>query len=273
MTVKSVHKALSILKAVAQTGEGLTVQQVSEAVGLPYATAHRFVSTLVEEGFLQLHEDRKRYRVGPELLKLFGGISHQTHVGRQVYPYLAKLNAQTGETVHLAVRYGVDVVYLDTLVATSSFAMYTPVGTRTYLHCTALGKALLAFSSDAEINVLLSDYEFRRMTENTITSIGELWEEILKIRSRGYAVDMEEGSPGVRCVASIIINGAGRAEAAVSVSTPARRLATPEAIATMAEYVCGTCRLASRAIGGSPGPDPSEWYREMYGGWRSAASS
>lgn len=266
MSVKSVSKALSVLKAVAQTTDGMSVQEVSDLIDLPYATAHRFVKTLTDEGFLQVKAGQRRYQAGPELLKLFGAISHQTQSGRRIYPFLEELHSKLGETVHLAVRYGGEVVYLDTLVAAGFFAKYTPVGTRAPVHVTALGKALLAFASNAEIKAVLAEYDFIRLTVNTIGSPDEFWKEIDEIRRRGYAIAMEESSPGVRCIASIVANGAGRATSAISVSARSHRLSTPEQIEDVAEFVCAACRSASRTLGADLGPDPKTWYVELLGG-------
>lgn len=263
MSIKSVHKALAVLEAVAKERDGLTAQEISSRLDLPYATAHRILTTLHSAGYLSFQKSHKVYRTGPRLLNLYGAVTQQDQLGRLVYPALAKLSHDTKETVHLAIRHVNEVVYLETLLPPHSFVMYTPAGMRSPLHSTGLGKAIIAFCADEEIETILEDYEFQRFTPNTIGSPAGFWTQIRQIREKGYAFDNEESSMGVRCVASIVANGAGYPEAAISVSAPASRLDSDEAVVKLAAKVCGACREASEAIGGKLGDDPSRWYEEL----------
>jgi DNA-binding IclR family transcriptional regulator len=263
LSIKSVHKALAVLEAVAKERDGLTAQEISSQLDLPYATAHRILSTLHSAGYLSFQKAHKVYRTGPRLLNLYGSVTQQDQLGRLVYPPLSKLSHDTKETVHLAIRHVNEVLYLETILPPHSFVMYTPAGSRSPIHSTALGKAMVAFSADEEIETLLEDYEFQRFTPNTIGSADELWAEIHQIRQVGYAIDKEESSIGVRCIASIVANQAGYPEAAISASASANRLDSEQTITEFAVVVCAACREASKAIGGMLGPDPKLWYEEL----------
>ncbi|MGI6609974.1 MAG: IclR family transcriptional regulator [Limnochordia bacterium] len=262
MSIKSVQKALAVLKLVARERDGLKVQEISDRLDLPYATAYRIIKTLEREGYLDFQETHKLYRVGPELLLLLGPVSLQAHLGRLVYPSLSGLSSLTGETAHLAVRYGRDVLYMNSIPSRHAPMMYTPVGTRAPLHSSALGKALLAFAPDEEIQAILANYKFEGFTPHTITTKDAMWKAIHDIREQGYAVDWDENTIGVRCTASVVVNQVGMAEAAMSVSAPSSRLPDRVMAETFVGAVCDACREASKALGGELGPDPARWYRE-----------
>jgi len=262
VTVRSVEKALSILEAVAAERDGLTAQQISDRFGLPYATAHRMLTTLARLGYLHFQRSNKIYRIGPRVLRLYNPGVHQATLGRLVYPYMAKLSQDCGAAVHLAVRSGQEVVYLDTVLPPEAYARYTPVGTRAPLHSTALGKALIAFSPDDEIEEILENYEFRPFTPNTITSEAELRDAIEQIRTNGFSFDDEESTLGLHCVASVIVNAHGLPEAAISISSEKAPF-TEADLQDHAARVCDVCRDASAALGMQLSADPRHWYTEL----------
>jgi len=266
MPVKSVEKALQMLETVAKEPDGITVREISERLAFPYATTHRLLQTLRRMGYVEFVRSRKVYRIGSQLINLYRPAPHLVDLGRIAYPFLSRLSTDVKETVHLATRSGDEVVYLDTVLPQSSYVMYTPVGARAPLHSTALGKAMLAFSPDRELHELFGRYKLEKLTPNTLCTIGGIWKEIEHIRRQGYAMDREESTIGVRCVASVVVNHMGYPVAAISVSTSAHRLATDEAVETLSTMVCAACRSVSRAIGGVLGPDPALWYREVTAG-------
>lgn len=262
MTVRSVEKALTILEAVAAERDGLTAQQISDRFDLPYATAHRMVSTLTRLGYLHFQRSHKIYRVGPRVLKLYTPATHQATLGRLVYPYLAKLSSECGAAAHLAVRSGHEVLYLDTVLPPDSYSLYTPAGSRAPLHSTALGKALIAFSTDDEIAEVLERYEFRTFTPRTIASESALRDAIHHIRATGYSVDDEESTPGLHCVASVVVNSLGFPEAAISVSSEKTSNSSDD-LARRAALVCDVCREASLALGFQLASDPKQWFDQI----------
>jgi len=263
MYIKSLRKALDVLEIVVQAPEGLSAQAISRELQLPYATTFRFLYTLRQEGYLTYHETQKLYRAGPALLRLYRPITQQISLGRIVYPYLAQLSGQVQETVHLAIRQSSDVVYLDTILAPGSFMMYTPVGTRAPLHATALGKVLLAFSPDVEIHNILKDYQFTKITPNTITSKEMMWQEIARIRQQGYALDEKEASPNGYCVVSVILNQSGLPEGAISVSPRRDGLTASSITQEMIENTCNICYRASLEFAAPISADPTRWYQEI----------
>ena len=129
----------------------------------------------------------------------------------------------TGETVHLAVPSGAEVVYIAKVESKHTLRMYSHIGARLPMHCTALGKAILAFSGVERIREVLPELSKPR-TANTITSEQSLMEELERIRFQGFAIDGEENEPGIRCVGAPIIDYTGKAIAAMSISGPCDRM-------------------------------------------------
>ena len=133
---------------------------------------------------------------------------------------------ETSETVHLCILDDSEVVYLDKVEPARSVRMASSVGRRNPAYCTAVGKAMMAYLPDAQVEAIVRKQGLRAMTANTITSFVELKKELNAIRSRGYAIDNEEIEEGVRCVGCVVRNFSGEPLAAISISAPAFRLTT-----------------------------------------------
>lgn len=137
---------------------------------------------------------------------------------------MQRLWVVTAETVNLAVISGLDILYLDVLESPHSFRLVSQIGSRRPLHCTGLGKAMLAFLSESERNSALVSLRPEKLGPRTITSIPKLKKELEKIREQGFAVDDEEAGVGSRCVAAPIFDQSGNVAAAISVSGPTTRI-------------------------------------------------
>jgi DNA-binding IclR family transcriptional regulator len=138
-------------------------------------------------------------------------------------PFLNDLHASTRETVHLAILQGVDVVYIEKLARLGSPALPSRVGGRMWPYCTAVGKALLAFSSESLVRTIVTN-GFERRTPYTIVAPNLLLKQLQEIRGRGIAYDWQESTVGVTCIASPVLDSAGEPIAAVSVSGSSNRL-------------------------------------------------
>lgn len=249
--VASVEKALKILDILAAEHQGLRVSDIAKRVGLPYTTAHRLVSTLEDAGYVHVVPDTGRCTLSLKILHLYRGLSRKMNLNQISFPHLLKLMEDLGETVHLAVLNDGEVVYIDTVVSPRSLVMYTEVGKRAPVHCTALGKVLTAYLPEDEVRSILSRKGMPRRTPGSMTTPEEFLAELRRVRQLGYAVDNEEIEIGVRCVASSIIDHMGEVVAAVSVSAPTGRLPL-ENIPHIARLVTNTCDAVSRDIGTSP---------------------
>jgi IclR family acetate operon transcriptional repressor len=189
-----------------------------------------------------------QYRIGVRAFRVGSSFLEEIGLGRRLRPMLADLAARTGETANLVVRDSLEAVYIDHVIGTKVSKLFTEIGQRVPLHCTAVGKVLLAYAPPAEREDLVARLELRRLTPNTITSRGALRRELAAVRSAGCAVDREEHELGVACVAAPVWDASGDLAAAVGVSGPSGRVLT--AVAALSKRVRVCAAEASRALGG-----------------------
>lgn len=216
--VQSVDRALGILDALTRRGGRASLGELAADTGLAAATVHRLCATLAESGHLR-RDARRDYLLGPRLQRIGDAAGRATASWAE--PVLAAVVEGTGETANMAVREGDGVVYLAQVPSPHSMRMFTEVGRRVDVHCTAVGKALVAGDDDDEIRAMLGRAGMRRFTDSTVTDPGSLLEEIREVRSTGFATDESEQEEGVRCVAIAV--GVGDAAFAISASGPEAR--------------------------------------------------
>ena len=216
--VQSVQRALDVLEAVAAAGGTASLSDLAAALGLPAPTVHRLARTLAGRGYLR-HTPDRRYSLGSRLVPL--GTQAHALVGERALPVLRGLAELTGETANLAVLAQNRAEYVAQVPGRHSMRTFTEVGNRVELHCTGVGKALLAAVGPARAAQLVAGGPLTAQTVTTITDQEALQAEIALIRVRGYAIDEGENEVGVRCVA---VGLPGALPVAVSVSGPAVRM-------------------------------------------------
>lgn len=194
----------------------LTLAQLVRRTGLPRSSAHRMLEQLVKLRWLR--RSGRDYELGMRLVELGSLAVYQDRLVRAATPLLGELHRATGLVVHLAVLDGADVVYLQKIGDRILSAIPTRVGSRQPAHCTAVGKAILAYrGDDAEVDLQV------RKTRYSICTGSQLAAELAKVRAHGVAFEREESLPGFGCVAAPI-GGPGEAVAAVSVCGPMNRM-------------------------------------------------
>lgn len=198
----------------------LTLAQLVRRTGLPRSSAHRMLERLVQLRWLR--RNGRDYELGMRLLELGSLAVHQDRLHRAAIPKLHELHAATGLVVHLALLDGADVVYMEKVGDRMSTAIPTRVGGRQAAHCTAVGKAILAYTDEADNELFTTDLLPRR-TRYSISSQAQLRTELTKVRGQGLAFDREESLAGFGCVAAPIGNP-GEAVAAISVCGPMNRM-------------------------------------------------
>jgi DNA-binding IclR family transcriptional regulator len=216
-----VDRVVLILSIFERSCEALTAGQVSVRSGIPRSSVHRILSQLVSARWLMRHEDG--YALGLRMFEIGSLVAHRSRITCAARPVIHELAERAGLVVHLAVLDQQDVVYLDKVgsaVADRVFADTLPsrVGGRLPAHCTAVGKALLAYSPRATVSEYLAT-GLRRRTEASLATTAALEAAIVSIRNSGYATDRDEAVPGVACVAAPIRNF-DEVVAAVSVCGP-----------------------------------------------------
>jgi DNA-binding IclR family transcriptional regulator len=252
--VESVDRALRLLQELGRHGSGATLEELSAATGLPKSSVHRTLAALRERGFAAQQEEG-RYFIGSELLRVAFDFHERVDLRVVLRPVLTRLRDALNETVHLGLLEGGDVVYLDKLESSHPITLTSTVGGRNPAHCTAVGKALLAWTYPDEHLLrawIAQQGTLVQRTAHSITSADALVREAERIRAGGYARDMEESEFGVRCLAAPVFLGSARPRAAVSVSAPRERLPASRIRVVALELVSAT---ATAGISGSSAPE------------------
>lgn len=223
--VQSVHRAAALLDALAQRTSGATLTELATATGLHKTTAYRLLATLRSEDLIRYDVVSERYFLGTQLLVLGEGARDQAISTQLVRPTLIKLRDLTKETCHLAVPVDDEMVYVEKVDSDHhTIRIASRVGARMPLHCTALGKAYLAFEPTSRIENYLASAELVARTPFTITDPDQLRQELATVRQQGYAVDERENEEEMRCIGSAVLGRGDQVLAAVSVTAPQNRL-------------------------------------------------
>ena len=219
--IQSITRAFSILRCFSDKQElGLT--EISIMVGLHKSTTAGIINTLKDEALLVQNQENGKLKLGIELFCL--AVNAKMELGELVMPYLDHLLQKTEETVNLAIRDGVHIVYIEKKESPHSMRICTNVGKRLPLYCTAIGKAILAFMDETERERVLNELVFHPFTEKTVTDKRKLLELLESIRVEGISYDFEELENGLICIAAPIFDKYGQPVAAVSVSGPSIRM-------------------------------------------------
>jgi IclR family KDG regulon transcriptional repressor len=248
--VKSVLRAVRILESFDRE-EGMTVTEISRRLGLPKSSVHDILSTLVMEGILEKDSDNSRYHLGLKLFELGDKARSSLEIRKVATPFLKSLNSELDETVHLTVLDEGEVLYIECFESTKRLRTYSVIGVRAPLHCTAVGKAIMAFLPIEEVEKIIQKKGLEKFTENTIVDKEKLLDELERIRKRGYAVDNMEHEEHVRCVGAPVFNYDGRGVASISISGPSQRV-TEEMVPEIAKMVISTTREISKRLGYKP---------------------
>ena len=221
--ITALQRGLQLLQLFSESSQGLTAKQVADRSRLPVSTVHRFLANLEAGSFLNCSGNI--YHLGTACFAIGQAALAQLDIRRVSHPYLQELNRQTRETVHLTVRHGSAAVYVEKLDSTEQLRIYSRIGAAVPLHCTAVGKVMLAYMPEEQRKRILPQLDLKRFTPNTIGSLQELEAELRRIKKNGYACDLEEHELHIRCVAGPIWDHAGLVNASLSITAPIVRMA------------------------------------------------
>jgi len=226
--VRSLSRGLNILKAVANHGtpRGVTLGQLVEVTGLHKSTVHRLVGVLLRDRLLARDTETESYSLGIAVLELGGAYLDRLTPRRVAMPHLEQLMERTSETVHLGILDQHEVVYIEKIEAPTNVIVHTRIGHREMVHCTALGKAMLAFLPDAEIDAVIRRGLTAR-TSGTVTDPRKFRATLALVRKRGFAVNVEESREHVNAVAAPVFDRLAHPVAAIVISGLKHRLPMP----------------------------------------------
>jgi IclR family acetate operon transcriptional repressor len=223
--MRSILNALSVIEKVALL-QPVSLSEIARETKLPKTTAHRYLQTLREAGWLSLQsEDPPRWQLTGHAVAVIQQGLPATSLRDAAIPVMERVRDETGETVFLTVPDGMECMLVERVDGTQPVRTFNPVGVRMRLNGPSTGKVLLAYMEPAEIERVIG-HGLEAYTENTIVQAEELYRELASIRERRFAVNVGEWRPDVAGVGAAILNSQGRGVAAISVSIPYFRFNT-----------------------------------------------
>jgi DNA-binding IclR family transcriptional regulator len=245
--VPALFPGFAILDLIA-ANPGLDFTAVHSKLGLPKSSTHNLLSSLCKLGALRLQVG-KTYTLGLKLAELGNFAAGERFIEAMALPLLRRLGAELYLTCHLGVREGREAVYLSKVQCDHPIKVDSWVGKRFSLHCSALGKVLLAWLPAADLDRALAEIEWRKNTDKTITNPAEMKRHLAAVRDCGWAIDDEENVPEIRCIAAPIFDRRGRVAAAVSAVGTVLQV-TPGRFETLAPRLLNAAAEISRVTFG-----------------------
>lgn len=221
--VAAVINAFHIIEMLSEN-DSLGVAEITKALGGSKTTVHRLIQSLVEVGMVSQDNESKRYKLTCRLFELGSKVFGNSNLVQAANGPMTRLNDLTEETVHLGVMETHVMVYLHKLDSKHTLRLASRVGKIAPLHCTALGKVMLAWKAPHQLASILPELNYEVRTPNTIRTPEEFEEHLKQVRKQGYSVDQEENEAGVVCFAVPVFNFDGQTVAGLSVSVPKFRL-------------------------------------------------
>lgn len=246
--VQTLDRAFDILELLATEKNGLGVTEIGNRIGLHKSTVHRLLTALGERGYVEKNMEYGTYQLGLKVVEISSIHLNSIELKTEAAPYLRKLAAESTQPVHLATLVGDEVIYIEKVETFNTIRMYSQIGRRVPIHCSAVGKALMIGLQDSEIEKMLHNRELQKYTEKTINDLENILQQVREARGRGWAIDDEEHEAGIRCIAAPIYDYRGKVIAAVSTSGPSHIIAR-EKDEEISQYVVRTAKEISKRMG------------------------
>ena len=246
--VQVLDRALAALAILANRSSESSLVELCTQLRLHKSTVHRLMMVLEQHRLVVKNPETGRYRLGLKLFELGSKALDGIDLRGRARPYLDRLQQQFGETVFFCILDDGQVFYVEKVESQQSVRTACTVGSRAPAYCTAVGKAMLAELSDAEVSTIVRRWGLKAVTPNTITTAAALKSELRTVRSRGYAIDDEEKEQGLRCVSAAVRGHSGKLFAAMSISGPAFRM-TKERIPEVGQAVMRAANELSAELG------------------------
>jgi IclR family transcriptional regulator, KDG regulon repressor len=216
--IQSVERALRILELFDDREYELSITEISKRMNLHKSTIHSLLKTLQAHCYIKQNKENGKYSLGLKLFERGYYVIENMDLRTNARKYLELLSFQTKNTVHLVLLDGQEGVYIDKVEGHGVTVFYSKIGRRVPLHTSAVGKALVAFKDDSEIENILTNYQFTKRTDKTIMNKEEFLSELQSVRNKGFAVDNEENETGIFCLAVPIMDHTDKVIAAISMS-------------------------------------------------------
>jgi len=221
-SVAAVLKVFGILQALSERPE-TGISELSVRLSMPKATVYRFLQTIMMLGYVRQEPDSERYGLTMKVYELGAKALQQPEVVDLAKHPMQILADKTGETIHLGALIESEIIYIHKVDSNHTLGMYSRIGRRAPLHCTAIGKVLMAWEDPERRALVLKGVDFMPYREKTITTIKQYEEELQKVKAQGFAEDQEEFDDHIRCIGIPIFDRLNRPVAGMSISFPTFR--------------------------------------------------
>lgn len=242
------EKGMEVIELIAQHSNGLTIQEMVNALAHSKTSIYRIVCSLEEMGYLRKNPETNSFSITKKLFRIGLSSLGTTTIIEHAYGPMRRLRDELRETVVLGTLMGTKIVILEQVIGSHHFSFILKPGMGVCLHASAPGKAIMANVSVQERDEILGKIEFTAFTENTITNSIDYIKELSKVKECGYGIDMGEELTGVRCIGAPIFNQAGKVAAAIWITGPAERLSN-EAIRDYSKTVVACANEISEKMG------------------------
>ncbi|MCR9257744.1 MAG: IclR family transcriptional regulator [Alphaproteobacteria bacterium] len=247
-TVQALDRGLQLLSLLSKE-QRATLTELALRVGMPPSSAHRLLMTLQHHGFAEFDENTQEWMIGIEAFRTGSAYLKRTGLMEASHDIMRNLMETTGETANLAIADSGDVVFISQVESHNPIRAFFRSGTRSHMHASGIGKALLAEMSQQEVEQLLQKKGLPEFTDKTLTKPDRLFDDLAQTRARGWSFDDEERYTGMRCVAAPVFNAYGEAVAGISVSGPTSRL-SDQRVAEISAAVRQAAATLTERIGG-----------------------
>ncbi len=249
-TIKSLDRAIVVLERLGEVGEATLTELAGDLDQSP-ATVYRVFITMQGRGLVEFDENLQVWQVGAGAFRIGSHFLRRTTLIERARPEMRALMGATGETANLGVERDGEVLFVSQVETHASIRAFFPPGTLSPMHASGIGKALLAVLPADRREHVLTQKAREAFTPYSLVDRSELEADLEVIRERGYAVDAEERTAGMRCIAAPIFDAYGEPLAGISVSGPTSRVG-PDTIPGIGEKVVAAAERLTIALGGQP---------------------
>lgn len=218
--VQVMDRALDLMEQLSTSEQGLSITELSRRTGLPKSTVHRILNTFASRHYVEKKSDTDFYVLGYKFVEIASIYLNKIVLKTEAVPIMHNVACMFNVTSYLGVLENNEVMYLERVEPLNSLRLYSQIGKREPLHCTALGKVLLSSLDKTEYAALVPSLSMHAFTPNTITDLRTLTIEVDQVRANGYALDRAEHEPGIYCFAVPIYDYTRKVMAAMSISGP-----------------------------------------------------
>ncbi len=247
--VQSLCRALNILTILGASDGPMTLTELSEAANLSPSTTHRLLTTLQYERYVRFDQSARGWVVGVQAYMTGANFLKTRNLVDVARPRMRRLMEESSEIVNLAVEENGEALYLARVGGPRAAQVAVPQTDRTLLHCSAVGKALLAGMPETKVQTIVTQRGMRQFTRSTLSSLPALYRDLTLVRTRGYALDQEERVSGLRCVAAPIFDENSRVMGALSLSGSSRRIEDAR-LRALGEMVKRAAAAVTQELGG-----------------------